>query len=79
MGLTFLDFMTEGKLPRKKERLISSDNWTEISLLSNFKIFVGMLLGVTGFIGFRDKILFSLFILLSGFIKNELMSILERK
>ena len=38
-----------------------------------------MLLGLTGFIGFRDKILFLLFILPSGFIKKELMSMLGRK
>ena len=41
------DFRIEEKTPSKKERLNMSDNWFEISLLSNFKIFVLTPLGQT--------------------------------
>ena len=37
----------------EKERLNNSENWFEISLLSNFKVFVRILLGPTDF---RERI-----------------------
>ena len=49
MGISLLDLGNEGKTPSGKERLNSSGNWFEISVLSNFKIFVGILLGPTAF------------------------------
>ena len=73
--MTLLDFRIEGKTPCEKERLNSSDNWFEILLLSNFKIFVGILLGPTAFRGLRDKIIFLISILSTGFMEKELISI----
>ena len=52
------DFKIEGRTSTEKERLNSLDNWFEISLLSNFKIFVGVLIERTSFRGLRDKIKF---------------------
>ena len=54
-------------------------NWLEISLLNNFKIFVGILLGPTAFRGLRHKILFLISTLSTGFKKKELISISGRK
>ena len=73
--MTLLDFRIEGKTTWKKERLNSSDNWFEILLLSNFKVFVGILLGPTAFRGLRDKIIFWISVLSTNFMKKELMSI----
>ena len=36
-----------GKLPAENEMLNISANWVEISFLSSFNIFVGMLFGLT--------------------------------
>ena len=77
--MTLLDFRNEGKTPSEKERLNNSDNWFEISLLSNFKIFVGILLGPTAFRGLRDKKIFLISILSTGFMEKELTSISRRK
>ena len=71
------DFKIEGKTTSENERLNMSDNWFEISLPSNFKIFIGILLRPTVFRGLRDKIVFQSF-LLTGFIK-KIMSILGKK
>ena len=60
-----LDFRIEGKTPCEKERLISSDKWFEISLPS--------------FRGLRDKIIFLISILSTGFMKKESNSISGRK
>ena len=77
--MILLDFRIEGKIPCEKERLNSSDNWFEISLLNNFKISVGILLGPTAFRGLRDKTIFLISILSTGFMKKELISISGRK
>ena len=58
MGMALLDFRIEGKKPCEKEILNSSDNWFEISLLSNFKIFVGILSGPTSFRGLRGATIY---------------------
>ena len=79
MGMTLLDFRIEGKTLSEKESLNSSDNWFEILLLSNFKIFVGILVGPTAFRGSRDKMIFLISILSTGFVKKELISIYIRK
>ena len=79
MGMTLLYFRIERQTPCEKKRLNSSNNWFEISLLSNFKTFVGILLGPTAFRWFRDKIIFLISILSSGFMKKELISISRRK
>ena len=71
MGMTLLDFRIEVKTPCEKERLNSSDNWVEILLLSNFKIFVGILLGPTVFRRLRDEIIFLISILSTGFMKKK--------
>ena len=71
MGMALLHFRIEGKTPSEKERLNSSDDWFEISSLSNFKIFVGILLGPTAFRGLRDKIIFLISILSTGFMKKD--------
>ena len=65
MRTTLLDFRIEGKTPCEKERLISSDKWFEISLPS--------------FRGLRDKIIFLISILSTGFMKKESISISGRK
>ena len=46
------------KTPTEKERLNSSDKLFEILLLSNVKIFVGILLRPIGFKESRDKMMF---------------------
>ena len=77
--MTLQDFRIEGKTPCEKERLNSSDNWFEILLLSNFKIFVGILLGPTAFRGLRDKLMFLISILSTSFMTKQLVSISGRK
>ena len=67
------------KTPSQKKRLKISDNWFEISLQSNIKTFVGILLGSTACRGLRDKIIFWISILSNGFMKKELMFVLGRK
>ena len=68
--MTLLDFRIEGETPSENERLISSSNWFEMSLLSNFKIFVGILFGTTTFRGLWDKI-DETFVLSTGFMKKK--------
>ena len=53
--MILLDFRIPGKTPSEKERLNNSDDWFEISLQSNFKIFVGILLGPKFFRGWEKK------------------------
>ena len=79
IGMTLIDFRIEGKTLSEKEKLNSSDDWFEISLLSNFKIFVGILLEPTALRRLRDKIIFWISILSTGFMKKELMSVSGRK
>ena len=69
--MTLLDFRIAGKTPCKKQRFNSSDNWFEISILSNLKIFVGILLEPTTFRGLGDKIIFWISILSTGFVKKK--------
>ena len=46
------------KTPREKERLKTSVNWDETSLISNLRILVGVLFGSIAFEGLRDKTIF---------------------
>ena len=46
------------KTPREKERLKTSVNWDETSLISNLRILVGILFGSIAFEGLRDKTIF---------------------
>ena len=48
-------------------------------LLSNFKIFIGILLGKTALRDLRDKIIFWISVFLIGFIKNELITLSVRE
>ena len=65
----------DGKTPSEKERLNNSANWVDISLLSSFKIFVGMLFGPIDLRGSRDKIMFLISVLSVGLMKKEFMLI----
>ena len=60
----------DGKTPSEKERLNNSANWIDISLLSSFEIFVGMLFGPTDRRGSRDKIMFLISVLPVGLMKK---------
>ena len=73
MTIILLGFKIEGKTPSEKEILNSSVNWLEISLL-NFKIFVEILSGLTGFRWLRHKMIFLISVLWTGFMKKEVMS-----
>ena len=77
MDSNLRDFKIEGKTTSENERLNMLDNWFEISLRSNFKIFIGILLRPTVFTGLRNKIVFQS-VLSTGFIK-KIMSILGKK
>ena len=77
--MNLLDFRIEGKTSRKSERLNSSRSWFDILLRINFVIFVGILLGPTAFTGLRGKTIIWIFILSTGFMKKELLSISGRK
>ena len=46
------------KTPREKERLKTSVNWDETSLISNLRILVGILFGSIAFEGLRTKLYF---------------------
>ena len=64
----------DGKTPSEKERLNNSANWVDISLLSSFKIFVGMLFGPIDLRGSRDK-MFLISVLSVGLMKKVFMLI----
>ena len=68
-----------GKHLPEKERLNNSANWVDISLLSSFKIFVGMLFGPIDLRGSRDKIMFLILVLSVGLMKKQFMLIWGRK
>ena len=65
----------DGKTPSEKERLNKSANWVDISLLSSFKIFFGMLFGAIDLRGSRDKIKFLISVLSVGLMEKEFMLI----
>lgn len=67
------------KKKKKRKRLNCLNNQFEILLLSNFKVFVGMLLGKTTLRDLRVKIIFWISVFLIGFIKNELISLSVRE
>ena len=84
MEIALLDFRVAGKTLRKKERLNSWVSWFHVSLLSNFKIFVGIPSGWIFFLGMIDKKIFSISDLLALFtiglmrkMRKELMPILQ--
>ena len=57
--MTLLVFSTNGNTWFEKERLNSSVNWNETSLINNLRIFVGIELGSKAFKGLRNIITFS--------------------
>ena len=72
-------FSIDRKTPSEKERLNNSVNWVDTSLLSSFKIFVGILLGPTDFKESKDKIMLLISVLSVRLMKKEFMSIWGRK
>ena len=56
--MTLLVFDINGKTAREKERLKSSVNWYETSLINNLRNLVEILFGPIAFEGLRDNIIF---------------------
>ena len=73
--MTLLVFNTNGNTPRGKERLKSSVNWDETSLINNLRILVVILFGPTTFEGLRDNIIFLTSISSAGLRKKEFILI----
>ena len=69
--MTLLVFNINGKTPREKERLKSSVDWDETSLINNLRILVGILFGPIAFEGLRDNIIFLTSISSVGLRKKE--------
>ena len=77
--MTLLFFNINEKAPREKERLKSSVNWDETSLINNLRILVGILFGPIAFEGLRDNIIFLTSISSVGLRKKEFILIGGRK
>ena len=67
------------KTPREKERLKSSVNWDETSLINNLRILVGILFGLIAFEGLTDNIILLTSISSVGLRKKEFILIGGRK
>ena len=63
----------DGRTTSEKERLNNSPDWVDISLLSSFKIFVGILIEPIDLRGSRDKIMFLIPVFSAGLMKKEFM------
>ena len=70
-GTTLATFSIVGKIPVENKMLNISANWLEILFLSNFNIFIGMLLGPTDLFESSEGILFCVSDLLVGLRKKE--------
>ena len=79
MGITSVVFSLEGKTPEKKEILNISDNWLEMSFLSNFIILVGILLHPTDFLESNEDVTFSISVLSLELTKKEILDLFLRK
>ena len=76
---TLAVFNIEEKTLEEKEILDISDSWLEMSFLSNFNTFIGILLGPTNLLESNEDMISSISDLSVGLIKKETLDLFSRK